>query len=61
MDQKKTPLIIGAVAHVGASRREPHFYSFIPGSKTGDFPYPAEAKLFQVSKNTTICCGSAHR
>ena len=35
---------------VSASRREPHFYSYIPGPKTGDFSCPAESKLFQGSK-----------
>ena len=47
---KKTPCNLGLLAHVGASRREPHFYSFLPGSKTGDFSYPAEVKLFQSPK-----------
>ncbi len=47
---QKIPLCTGLLAHVGASRREPHFYSFLPGSKTGDFSYPAEVKLFQSPK-----------
>ena len=37
MSQDHNPLNIGLLVHVGASRRAPHFYSFIPGSKTGDF------------------------
>ena len=32
----KQHLCVGLLAHVGASRRAPHFYSFIPDSKTGD-------------------------
>lgn len=47
---KKQQISAGLLAHVGASRREPHFHSFIPGPKTGDFLYPAEAKLFQRIK-----------
>ena len=43
---KKTPCSIGLLAHVGASRREPLFYNYIPGPKTGDFPWSVEAKLF---------------
>ena len=42
--------VIGILAHVGASRREPHFHNYIPGPKTGGFPCPAKAKLFQGSK-----------
>ena len=58
MDQQtKVNICTGLLAHVGASRREPHFYSFIPGPKTGDFSCPAEVKLLQGLKNTTICCG----
>ena len=34
---KKAPRSIALLAHVSASRREPHFHSFIPGPKTGDF------------------------
>lgn len=33
----KPPPMDNLLAHVGASRRAPHFYSFIPGSTTGDF------------------------
>ena len=47
---KKTPCCTGLLAHVGASRREPHFYSFRPGLTTGDFSCPAEVKLFQGLK-----------
>ena len=47
---KKTPCCTGLLAHVGAGRREPHFYSFIPGPKTGDFSCPAEVKRFQGLK-----------
>lgn len=43
---KKTACGIGLLAHVSASRREPHLYSYIPGPKTGDFSCPAEVKLF---------------
>ena len=43
----KMPCGIGLLAHVGASRREPHFFSFIPGLNTGDFSCPVEAKLFK--------------
>ena len=46
----KQPLSIGLLAHVGASRREPHLNSFNPGPKTGDFSCPAEVKLLQGSK-----------
>lgn len=42
----KLPLGVGLLAHVGASRREPHKSSYIPGPKTGDFSCPAEVKLF---------------
>ena len=42
----KQHISIGLLAHVGASRREPHFHSFLPGPKTGDFSYPAEGKVF---------------
>ena len=45
-NNKKTPLCAALLAHVGASRREPHFHSFLPGPKTGDFSYPAEEKVF---------------
>ena len=38
---KKQHISAGLLAHVGASRREPHFYSFLPGLKTGDFSCPA--------------------
>ena len=48
--RKKMNISVGLLAHVGASRREPHFYSFIPGPKTGDFSCPAEVKLFQGLK-----------
>ena len=47
---KKPHISAGLLAHVGASRREPHFYSYIPGPKTGDFSCPAEVKLFQGLK-----------
>ena len=50
MGREKQNLNIGLLAHVSASRREPHFYIFIPGPKTGDFSCPAEAKLFQGLK-----------
>ena len=53
---KKRPFNLGLLAHVGASRREPHIHSYIPGLKTGDFSCPVEVKLFK-GKNTTICCG----
>ena len=53
---KKIPCCVGLLAHVGASRREPHIHSYIPGLKTGDFSCPVEVKLFK-GKNTTICCG----
>lgn len=43
-------ITLGILAHVSASRREPHFYSFIPGPKTGDYSCPAEAKPFQGLK-----------
>jgi len=46
----KSHICIGLTAHVGASRREPHLNSFIPGSKTGDFSCPAEVKRFQGLK-----------
>ena len=46
----KRKISAGLLAHVGASRRESHFYSFIPGPKTGDFSCPAEVKLFQGLK-----------
>ena len=50
MISEKRPLVAGILAHVGASRREPHFHSFIPGPKTGDFSYSAEVKHFQGIK-----------
>lgn len=53
----KLPLNIGLLTHVGASRRGPHFNSFLFGSKTGDFLYSAGLKLFQALKSTTICYG----
>lgn len=37
IQKQKTPLCAGLLAHVGASRREPHINSYIPGPKTGDF------------------------
>ena len=40
------PISAGLLAHVGASRREPHIHSYIPGLKTGDFSCPVEVKLF---------------
>lgn len=43
---KKQNCSIGLLAHVGASRREPHFYSFIPDPQTGDFSHSAEIKRF---------------
>ena len=46
----KQPLSTGLLAHVSASRREPHLNSFIPGPKTGDFSCPAEVKRFQGLK-----------
>jgi len=46
----KSPCSIALLAHVGASRREPHLNSFIPGPKTGDFSCPAEVKRFRGSK-----------
>ena len=46
----KRKISAGLLAHVGASRRESHFYSFIPGPKTGDFSCPAEVKLFHGIK-----------
>ena len=50
-EQSKKPHIsVGLLAHVGASRREPLFYNYIPGPKTGDFPCSVEAKLFHGSK-----------
>ena len=39
---QKQSISIGLLAHVGASRRESHFHSFIPGPETGDFSRPAE-------------------
>ncbi|MBQ8833373.1 MAG: hypothetical protein IJ001_00420 [Oscillospiraceae bacterium] len=48
--RSKHHISAGLLAHVSASRREPHFYSYIPGPKTGDFSCPAESKLFQGSK-----------
>ena len=53
---KKAHIRAGLLAQVGASRREPHIHSYIPGLKTGDFSCPVEVKLFK-GKNTTICCG----
>ena len=47
---KKIPCCTGLLAHVGASRQEPHLNSFIPGPKTGDFSCPAEVKRFQGLK-----------
>lgn len=41
----KHTLSLGILAHVSASRREPHLYSYIPGPKTGDFLYLEEVKL----------------
>lgn len=32
----KTPCCVGLLAHVSASRGEPHNYNYIPGPKTGD-------------------------
>ena len=29
----------------------------LPGSKTGVFSYPADAKIFSRVRNTNICCG----
>ena len=49
-EQHKKQLNIGLLAHVSASRREPHFHSYIPGPKTGDFSCPAGVKQFQGSK-----------
>ena len=43
---RKPDICTGLLAHVGASRREPHLNSFIPGPKTGDFSCPANVKLF---------------
>jgi len=43
---QKCHISVGLLAHVGVSRREPHFHSFIPGPKTGDFSCPAEVKQF---------------
>ena len=37
MGKAKQHIAAGLVAHVGASRREPHLNSLIPGPKTGDF------------------------
>ncbi len=54
---KKIPCGIGLLAHVGASRREPHFHSYIPGPKTGDFFMPCGSKAISRLENTTICCG----
>lgn len=44
--QSKQHISVGLLAHVGAVRREPHLNSFLPGSKTGVFSYPAEVKRF---------------
>ena len=54
---KKIPCGIGLLAHVGASRREPHFYSFIPGPKKRGFFMPCGGKTISMNQNTTICCG----
>ena len=57
---KKTPCCTALLAHVGASRREPHFYSFLPGPKTGDFSCPVKAKLFQgikIPPYVVVRCG----
>ena len=47
---KQSHISLGLLAHVSASRREPHLNSFIPGPKTGDFSYSAEVKHFQGIK-----------
>ena len=47
---KKAPCNIALLAHVSASRREPHLNSLIPGPKTGAFSCPAEVKRFQGLK-----------
>lgn len=46
---KKTPFGIGLLAHVGASRREPHFYIYIPSPKTGNFSI-----LFQCKTSVKV-------
>ena len=51
-------MALGILAHVGAFRREPHFYSFISGSKTGDLSYHAEAKRFHGVKTPPYAVGS---
>ena len=43
---QKHHISVGLLAHVSASRREPHLSSFLPGPKTGDFSCPAEVKPF---------------
>ena len=48
---KKQQISVGLLAHVGASRREPHLNSFIPGSKTGDSLCSASENLFQTFLN----------
>lgn len=53
----KPHMSTGLLAHVGAFRREPHLNSFIPGPKTGDFSYPAEAKLFHGLKTPPYAVG----
>lgn len=50
-------MALGILAHVGAFRREPHFYSFISGSKTGDLSYHAEAKRFHGVKTPPYAVG----
>ena len=54
--QRRSPAAAAAaMPSVGASRGVPRRYSEIPGPKTGDFSYPAEARRLQGSKSTTIC------
>ena len=53
---KKQQISAGLLAHVRASRREPHLKASSPVRKPGIFLLCGR-KSFARVKNTTICCG----
>ena len=46
--EQKQHCSIGLLAHVGASRREPHIYSYIPDPKNENNLYLRKENYFKV-------------
>ena len=44
----KQDITVGLLAHVSASRREPHIYSYIPDPKNENFLYLRRENYFKV-------------